>query len=87
MNIFKIIAKLVAVLKREIYNIYLKSVHKNVKFGRKLDLERELHIYKSGEIVIGNRTRIRSWVVLNPCGGFIEIGENCSINSFFIYKW
>lgn len=35
-----------------------------------------------GSIRIGKNTVISDWVYILPYGGFIEIGENCSINAF-----
>lgn len=56
---------------------------KKVNFGKNVMLESDIKFYKSGNgISIGDDSKIRQWVVFNPWGGQIEIGKNCSINSF-----
>lgn len=74
--------KIMFVIKKELFYGYLKLTHRNIVFGKQIYLDRYLQLHKTGRIVLGNRTKVRSWVVLNPYGGYIEIGENCSINSF-----
>lgn len=74
--------KLLRNIKVLLYRLYLKIRFPNVILGNNVELEQNLQFYRNGKIKIGNKTRLRRWIVLNPWGGYIEVGENCSINSF-----
>lgn len=55
---------------------------KNVTFGKNVKVEGKIEIATAGTIRVGDNTVIKRWVCLRPYGGYINIGENCSINSF-----
>ncbi|MDD2465992.1 MAG: acyltransferase [Desulfobulbus sp.] len=65
-----------------VYHFFLKRRFKNLELGKSVEMGKNLQIHKTGKIIIGDRSRIRMWTCLNPYGGEIIIGENCSINSF-----
>ena len=58
------------------------SSRKNVTFGKNVTVEGEIEIATAGNICVGDNTLIKKWVCFRPYGGYIHIGENCSVNSF-----
>lgn len=44
--------------------------------------EGRIEIGRDGLIEFGNDTRVCRWSVYRPWGGYIKVGNNCSINSF-----
>lgn len=62
--------------------------HKTVFIKIQIDLEQNVKILgpqeftKGGKIRIDENTRIAPWCVFREYGGYINIGKNCSINSF-----
>lgn len=72
-------------IKKILHNLkisYLKIKHKNLYIDNTVIVEKNVHFYHDGMIKLGKNTIVRRWVVFNPWGGKITIGENCSINSF-----
>lgn len=64
-------------------NKKLMLFNKNLIIGRET-IVKKIYIDKEpgGIIIIGEKTIIHKWVCLMTWGGKIEIGNNCSINSF-----
>ncbi|MDG0888954.1 acyltransferase [Paracholeplasma manati] len=72
-------------LKKTVHSLgimWLKIKHKNLYIDKSSIVEKNVRFYNDGIIKIGKNTIIRPWVIINPWGGKIIIGENCSINSF-----
>lgn len=64
-------------------NTYLRyGRRKNVNLDKNVKIEGKIEIATQGKVNIGENTIIRRWTCLRPYGGYIEIGKNCSINSF-----
>lgn len=56
------------------------KVGKGVVFDGKVIID----LRKGGEVEIGKNTIIMEGVIINPFGGFVKIGENCSINPYCV---
>lgn len=53
------------------------EIDSSVQLMGAIDLPRN-----NGQLKVGRNTRISKWVCLKPYGGYIHIGDNCTINSF-----
>lgn len=56
------------------------KVGKGVVFDGKVIID----LRKGGEVEIGKNTIIMEGVIINPFGGFVKIGENCSMNPYCV---
>jgi acetyltransferase-like isoleucine patch superfamily enzyme len=80
--IIRLILYFLRLIWHTLYLFYLRVKFYNVSLGKNVAINGHVEFHNSGKTIIGNGSRIRKWVVLNPYGGEIFIGENCSINSF-----
>ena len=64
-----------------IRTIYIKNFYK-INVGDKTYFQGKVDICTEGKIKIGKKCVICPWVCFREYGGFITIGDNCSINSF-----
>ena len=60
---------------------YYKLIY-GIKIGRGTVFQGSAEIVSEGHTEIGDNCVISPWVVLREWGGYIKIGNNCSINSF-----
>lgn len=65
----------------KIRTLYYKYTHK-IKIREGTIFIGSCEIISEGKIEIGKNCVISPWVVLREWGGYIKIGDNCSINSF-----
>lgn len=57
-------------------------LHSNLHCQKGSTIDKYVEIDRSGRIEIGCNTSISKWVVFKNWGGYIKIGNNCTINSF-----
>ena len=68
------------------FNRFVQTIRygkfRNLSIKKTAIIEKDVEIDKTGYITIGEKSIIRRWTVLRTYGGYISIGNNCSINSF-----
>lgn len=60
----------------------LYSLRYKLKLSKGVKILGYSEFTRGGEIYIGKNTRIAPWCVFREYGGYIRIGQNCSVNSF-----
>ena len=70
-----------SVLRNALYTKYLKHKY-SLSIGRKSYFLGKADIDTRKSISIGDNCLFFPWVVLRDWGGYIKIGDNCTINSF-----
>ncbi|PKL00408.1 MAG: hypothetical protein CVV56_06720 [Tenericutes bacterium HGW-Tenericutes-1] len=65
----------------KLITIYYKTRYK-LKLGKRTFIHGPNEFNTDGSIEIGNDTVISRWSCYKPYGGYIKIGNNCSVNSF-----
>lgn len=55
---------------------------KNFHYNKGAIIEGNIEVTPNGDVSVGKNTRIRRWCCFRPYGGYITIGENCTVNSF-----
>lgn len=65
-----------------LHNMLLMITIPNLKIDKTCSISKVFWGAHEGKVIIKKNTSISKWVCIMPYGGYIEIGENCSINSF-----
>ncbi|HBC99496.1 MAG TPA: acyltransferase [Lachnoclostridium sp.] len=72
------IRKMLVALKTNLIKLQFKNLH----LEKGAVLEGTLEVMKNGRVTIGKNTHVRRWCCFRPYGGYIKIGDNCTVNSF-----
>ena len=70
------------IIKCKLVKLFVQLTHKNIRCASSTIIEGKCEFKRDGNIEIGEKTVISRWSCFRPWGGYIRIGENCSVNSF-----
>lgn len=66
----------------DLKTFFIAARFKNLHYNTGTIIEGNIEVMPNGNVSIGKNTRIRRWNCFRPYGGYITIGDNCTVNSF-----